>query len=204
MARWVVAGLALLLPLLSACGKDVEELLPQAKCDDKVWQSQKDSRAVVGLLPDGTESLDVRFHEIRELYDGQCVIVSDGSEVLRAQAWYDARGKTDLGKAPDESFMSAHDMDGPPRRITSSPQLRSVSGVGSAALSAPCSYERMGKGRLLKDGELNVTVVAGDAPEAAGSEQRQRAADLALSFLRYAAEKCDEPPTLPKKVRVAG
>lgn len=149
------APIGVLLPLLSACGSHVEELLPQAKCDDKVWQSEEDSRDVVGLLPDGTESLEVRFRETRELYDGQCVIVSDGSEVLRAQASYDARGKTDLGKAPDESFMSAHDMDGQPRRVTSSPQFPAVSGAGSAALSAPCSYKRMGKGQLLKDGELN-------------------------------------------------
>jgi hypothetical protein len=46
------------------------------------------------------------------------------------------------------------------------------------------------------------SIMAKAAPNPDSKKQRQNAADLALSFLRYAAEKCDKHPELPKSVVV--
>lgn len=204
MRRWAVAAVStLLLPLASACGNNVEELLPQAKCDDEVWQSNQDSRNIIGLLPDGVDSLEARFREPGGIgYSGQCGLFSEGARVLNARAWFDARGNQSPGMVSDQRFLSSHQMDGPPERISTPAGLSGVSGAGSASLAVRCSYARLGDEPLLKIGELVVTVISDAAPEPGTAEQRQRAADLALSFLRHAAKSCDDPPSLPKAVKV--
>ncbi|MCH6162231.1 hypothetical protein [Streptomyces marispadix] len=204
MRRWTAAAvITLLLPLASACGNNTEELLPQAKCDDKVWQSDKDSRNVVGLLPDGVERLEARFREPGGIgYSGQCVFLSEGSRVLKARAWFASRGNQIPGAGSDQRFLSSQEMDGPPKPISASAGLSGISGAGSASLAAPCSYARLGGESLLKNGRMIVTVIADEAPDAETTEQRERAADLALSFLRHAVKECDHPPSLPKTVKV--
>lgn len=194
--------LVLLLPLMSACGNDVEELLPQAHCGDKVWRSEEDSRNVVEMLPDGVETLESRFREPGGIgYSAQCVLRSQDSQVLRARAWFASRGNQVPGRGSDRQFLSAHEMNGPPGEVAAGAGLSGVSGAGSASLAAPCSYEQQG-GELLKNGHMIVAVVADDAADAASGAQRQRAADLALSFLRHAVRDCDDPPSLPEKVKV--
>lgn len=79
--------------------------------------------------------------------------------------------------------------------------VRGVSGRGSAGVWAPCS---MKKSRGFRPGAITATVAAPSAPDGESVKQRRNAADLALSLLRHAAKQCDEPPTLPQAVKVAG
>jgi hypothetical protein len=180
-----------------------EDLYPKARCDDKVLaDAKRDAPKIVALAPEGIDDVDGRFYENTNLkYQAECYISDgEGEGFLTGRAVYYNGEKNDPGRSPGR-FFARQNFKGSQRGVTSGVDgVAGVSGRGSAGVWAPCS---MRGSTGFGPGAMVATVSASSAPGGDSAGQRQNAADLALSLLRYAVKHCDEPPALPGKVTVA-
>lgn len=184
------------------------DLLKNANCEGEVLTSSTDARKIVQLAPDGIDELESEFNESDfGGYRAHCGVRDAAGEERPAiviDASYltvrSAPSKVSLGK-----LASTFPVEGRLVRITSpAPAVGGVSGEGDAALRAPCTLS--GAESVppdMREGTMAVAAWSEDAPDADSLEQRQNAADLALSFLRHAVQKCDDPPKLPESVHVS-
>ncbi|NLU69594.1 hypothetical protein [Streptomyces sp. HNM0574] len=204
----LLLGVALIVASsLTGCTSE-EDLLRNATCEGKALTSREDGRKVVGLVPDGVYELTSRYSE----YDSRssrafCLIRErEGEErkVIVLKAWFGTSG-TEPSQLSLRELDQSGAVDGRKARITSkSPRVGGVSGEADAALSAPCTLPESESDSPLdmRRGTLHVTASSDNAPDPDSPEQRQNAADLTLSFLRHAVQRCDDPPELPAKVHI--
>jgi hypothetical protein len=182
-----------------------EDLYPEARCDDKALTDMKqDAPKIIKLAPENISKVDGRFWEkASRYYQAECNISDgEGNEILRGRTVYYDGEENNPSRSSRKSFFEEKDFEGTPRAVTSSGDaVEGVSGRGSAGVWAPCSME---KSTGLRPGAMVATIAAPSAPDGDSVQQRQNAADLALSLLRHAVKKCDDPPEMPKKVKVTG
>jgi hypothetical protein len=191
-----------MLTVLSAC-TSAEDLYPEARCGDKaLTDTKKDAPKIIALASEDISEVSGRFYEnVNLTYTAECYISDEDGNFLFGDAAYFIGIENSPGREP-KRFFRKKDFSGLPKNVTSKlEKVEGVSGRGSAAVWAPCS---MKKSTGFRPGTMVATISAPSAPDGDSVEQRQNAADLALSLLRHAVEKCDEPPTLPKTVKVAG
>jgi hypothetical protein len=201
--RVVVVGLALGSVLVAGGCTSAEDLYPQARCGDKaLTDTKKDAPKIIALASEDISEVSGRFYEnVNLTYTAECYISDEDGNFLFGDAGYHIGVENRPGREP-KRFFRKKDFSGSPKNVTSKlEKVEGVSGRGSAAVWAPCS---MKKSTGFRPGAMVATISAPSAPDGDTLEQRQNAADLALSLLRHAVEKCDEPPTLPKTVKVAG
>lgn len=179
------------------------DLYPQARCGDKaLTDTKRDAPKIMSLAPEDVSAVEGRFSENPSLvYRAECYISDeDGDNFLTARVQYYDGKENAPGRSPKRFFAGS--FKGVPRKVTSSSEgVGGVSGRDGAGVWAPCSTQ---KTTGFRPGAMVVTLSAPSAPDGDSAEQRQNAADLALSMLRYAVKHCDERPELPAKVKVAG
>lgn len=191
---------------LTGCSS-YEDLREQARCSDDVVTGQENGKKILELAPDGIDDLKPRFHESdTEGYRASCT-VGDGSGYEGLIVSFDA-GFLNDSTAPSNASLRqlARPMpvDGRLTRVVSRVAgVGGVSGSGGATLRAPCALSRANTLPTdMRDGFMVARASAEQAPDADSQSQRQNVADLALSFLRHAVQRCDAPPNLPRSVRL--
>ncbi len=191
---------------VSGCTSE-EQLLPDARCSNEVVASKQDAEKILELAPDGLERLEHHFYERdSQGYLASCN-VSDGSGREGLAITFDAGFLSETTPPSEKSLRELAEplaVDGRLTRVTSdAPGVGGVSGAASAILYAPCT---LSKSETLPPDMREGAMVANARAELASDpdslEQRQNAADLALSFLRNAVRKCDDPPKLPESVDI--
>lgn len=202
-AQWVIAITLGCVLAASGCTSKTD-LQPNARCSDEVLAEMKrDAPRILALAPDDISSVDGRFYDNTDslVYRAECYISDkEGNGFLTGRAEYRS-GKQNYPSGSPEKFFEQHDLEGTRREITSGvDSVEGTSGRGGAGVWAPCSMQ---KSTGFSSGAMVATISAPSAPDADSVKQRQNAADLALSLLRYAVKHCDEPPALPKRVMVA-
>jgi hypothetical protein len=193
------AGSILCILLMSSCSSP-EDLYPVAQCSDEALSSRtEDAPKIMDLLPDDTSQVYGKLQEHYVWgYHGDCLIKgNEYPEEIRGYASFNGKEedpeKTFTAHLPSEFGKGLR-----PIRATGLGVV-GVSGSGSAQIWFPCSLQEGAGG---PEGFMLTSIMARAAPNPDSKKQRQNAADLALSFLRYAAEKCDKHPELPKSVVV--
>jgi hypothetical protein len=196
-----IASVMLCALAVSAGCTSAEDLYSKARCSDEVLADENhDAPKIMALSSGDIDDVEGRFSERSSLmYEAECNISDgDGNGFLTGRARYYAGKEYNPGLSLKEFF--AGNFEGAPRRITSSSSgVEGVSGRDGGSVWAPCS---MAKSSGFPAGSMVVTVTASSAPDGNSVKQRQNVADLAFSLLRYAVKKCDEPVSLPKKVKV--
>ncbi|RAJ71695.1 hypothetical protein K378_00515 [Streptomyces sp. Amel2xB2] len=178
------------------------DLYPKARCGDKaLTDTKRDAPKILALAPEGISDVEGRFYEnTSTMYQAECYVSDgEGNGFLTGSAVYYSGKENNPGRSP-EHFFNEKNFKGTLRKVTSSDDaVAGVSGRGSAGVWGPCSlHESTG----FRPGAMIATISASSAPNGGNVKQRQNAADLALSLLRYAMKQCDEPLTLPKGVKV--
>lgn len=206
-SRTSFAILISLLLAASATGcRPEKEMLKDANCEGKVLTSQEDARKILELAPDGIDEFESGFNESDTLgYEARCgVRDADGKErpAIVVIAGYVSDPADPSGMTMKE-LVGTFPVNGQLRHITSpdATHLGGASGEGDAVLRVPCTMTA-GLPPDMREGAMTVAVTSEEAPDANSLKQRQNAADLALSFLRYTVQKCDESPKLPSSVRI--
>ncbi|MFR9675332.1 hypothetical protein [Streptomyces sp. TR02-1] len=201
-------GAAVILAInLTGCTASEDEMLKDANCQGKVLTSREDGRKVLELLPDDIDKIESGYYERNlSLYEGYCS-VSDAEHRGLPEFVIDAAFLTEganPSKLSPRELVEPFDVDGRLLRIGSKgAYLGGVSGGGDAVLRVPCTTSRStGLPPERRHGAMAVAARTEDAPDADSLEQRQNAADLALSFLRHAVKNCEDDPKVPKTVDI--
>ena len=202
-----VVATFLLITSLTACRSE-KDMLKAANCEGKVLTSREDGQSILELASDSIENFDSSLYESDNPgYVAKC-FVRDAADkenpALVIQANY-LTDDIDPRKISLRGLVGNFAVQGHLLRITSdAPHLGGASGEPGAVLRVPCA---MSHSKTLppdmREGAMTVAASSESAPDANSTQQRQNAADLALSFMRHAVQKCDDPPALPKSVHIS-
>lgn len=209
MGRVRTLGTVLIITLAASGCSSKNELLADAHCSDEVVASKQDAQKIVELAPDSLDRLEPQFVESESQgYKISCTVGDrTGSEGLAVALDADFVPNAALAtKTSLHEIISSLPSPDEGRLVRLTSETQGVGGASSeagAVLLAPCA---LSQSKTLppdfQNGAMRASAWAPNAPDADSLEQRQNAADLALSILRSAVRRCDDPPNLPESMQI--
>ncbi|MDT0378328.1 hypothetical protein RM572_05980 [Streptomyces sp. DSM 42041] len=194
--------------VVSSCSANEDHLL-NAQCSNDVLTSKVDAVKMQELAPEDLDRLEPRFVESESRgYSFSCTVGDrTGSEGLAVALDADfVPNRTLATKTSLNEIIASLPSHNEGRLVRLTSGTRGVGGASSeagAVLLAPCA---LSQSKTLppdfRKGAMRASAWAPNAPDADSLEQRQNAADLALSILRHAVQQCDDPPKLPESMQI--